>query len=255
MAQNKKIYNFNAIRPAIIVAHNDNNRKAIDRQRIADLGIDNAYFIQWQTDCNALRETVIDYVTKKKNARFDSKITEGDVYAARERIYPKWKEILHCGEADKTTRELKVSEADVEDLIGFAWDFFATSRGTAEIPVTQQMFRKKIESLLGCVIAKNAVLTDDERDTLDAYYKASKRIQQCVDQLADLKTQKKTWEDMAKDEKNASETQFLAFIGHKVKEIKEQIKACEESKSKAEETEKEYSTKAKEIEKKIALAK
>lgn len=255
MADKNKVYNFNTMRPVIIIAHNNGNTKAINKDMVDGAEIDNRYFIQWQSDVNKLRETVLDYVTKKKNARFDSSITEGDVYAARERIFPKWKEVLRVGEADKTSKELHVQESDIEDLIGFAWDFMKTTRGTVETGVSQQIFRKKVEALLGCAIAKNMMLNDHDRDVLDAYYKASKRVQQCIDQIAELEASKKNWEDMSKDEKNAKETQFLEFIGRKIKEIDEQIKALNESKTKAEASEKEYSTEAKAIESRIKTIK
>lgn len=244
-------YNFNAIRPVIIVAHNSGNTKAITADLCKGAEVSVEYFNQWKSDVNQLRNTVLNYVQKRKDARFNTEITEGDIYAAREMIYPKWKEILHCGEADKVTKELHVDESDIEDLIGFSWDFFATSRGTTEAPVNEQIFRKKVEALLGCAIAKNVMLTLEEKETLDTYRKAADRIQKCIDEISDIESQIKNFESMKLDSKLEKEENFLKFIDNKITELKEMKKGKETSKADAEETLHNVSTKAKNIESKL----
>jgi len=248
----KKVTNFNAMRPVIIVAHNDGNTKAINQDMVKGAGIDVSYFTMWKSDCEKLRATVWDYVQKKKNSRFDATITEDVLYAARERIFPKWKEILSTGEAKKDTRELHVSERDVEDLVGFAWDFMATSHGTVEARTTEQIFRKKVESLLGCAIAKNEVLDDTDRDTLSAFYGAQRSIQKCIDKLAELEASIKNYKELAT--KTESED-FKAFLEKQIKLVETEVKAEKENKAKAEATQKEHSAAAQAIELKIRFAK
>lgn len=249
-----KVYNFNSMRPAIVAAHNQGNRKAINKDIVDGAGIDNAHFIQWQADVKALQDTVWDYVQKKKNARFDSSIDEGVLYAARNRIFPKWKEILAVGEKDSKAKELHVDEADVEDLIGFAWDFMATTKGTAEVKTTDQIFRKKVESLLGCAIAKNAVLDDNDRDTLSQFYAAQRSIQKAIDTKAELELSMKNFTNMKADVPE-TEKQFLTYIDKQIKALKEQIAAVDEQKATAEANEKKYAKDAKAIELKIKAAK
>lgn len=248
-----KINNFNAMRPALVVAHNQGNKKAITKDLIDGAGIDNRYFVQWQADVKALQKTVEDYVDKRKNGRFNADITEGDIYAARERIFPKWKEVLSCAEKDKDARALHVNEADVEDLIGFAWKFMDTGVGTAECHVDEKAFRRQVESLVGCMIAEKEILTDSERDILDRYNKATKRIQTCIDTLSELETKKKDWELM-KGELPETEKGFGAFIEKQIRAIDEQIKATNEMKYMAEMEEKAVSTDAKAIQLKIKYA-
>ena len=250
----KKIYNFNAMRPAIVIAHNTGNRKAINKDLIDGAGIDNGFFIQWQTDVKKLQETVWNYVVLKKNSRFNKETTDDTLYAARNLIFPKWKEILSCGEANKTSRELHVEESDVEDLIGFVWDFMATKNGTAECQVTDQVFRRKVESLLGCAIAKNAVLEDGERDKLSAYYKAQRTIQSCIDRLAEIKKEREAW-NKKKDELAETEKAFAVYIDAQIKALDDEESAVKESKAKAESDQKKVSADAKAIELKIKLAK
>lgn len=256
---NKKITNFNALRPVIIEAHKSGNRKAINKDMISGAGIDNEYFLMWQSDCNKLRETVADYVMKKRAVKYGYQIggvdiTSDDVFAARERIFPKWKEILQTGEAKKDARELRVDVDDVEDLIGFVWDFMDSGKGTVEHIVTEQIFRKKVESLLGCAIAKNAVLDDNDRDKLTAFRSAEKRIQNCIDTKAELKAEKSSLEKVLASIPETEEN-FRKFITQKIDAIDEDLKANAEAKSKAEADQKKYSADAKQILSKIRFTK
>ena len=243
----KKIYNINAMRPVIVCAHGAEycNSKAITQEMVVGAGVDMSYFVKWQADVDALRETVCEYVKLKH----DTSAKDEDVYASRERIFPKWQTILEAGENTKETKELHVTPYDVDSLVGYAEQFMATSRGTMITFTTKQIFRKYVEALLGCRIAQNAVMTDGDRDTLQAYYSAQRRIQNCIDTASELKTQKENFELMKKDAEN--EPMFLAFIDRKIKEVEEQEKANSESRTKADEALAKVSKDAKAIEQKI----
>lgn len=259
MAQTKKITNFNALRTVIIEAHKAGNHKAISKDMVSGAGVDNEYFVMWQKDCNKLRLTVAEYVTKKRAKKYGYQIagldvTDDDVFAARELIFPKWKEILSVGEKSKETRELKVDVDDVEDLIGFVWDFMDSGKGTVETIVTEQIFRKKVESLLGCAIAKNAVLEDGDRDKLTAFRSAEKRIQDCIDKKAELESEKKSLEELANGLPKA-EVQFAKYLKAKIAAIDEELKAVADKKATATSDQKKYSADAKAILQKIRYAK
>ena len=247
----KKIYNINAMRPVIVVAHGADycNSKAITKEMVVGAGVDLSYFTKWQADVNALRETVCEYV----KAKHDHHAKNEEVYAARERIYPKWKTILEAGENTKESRELHVTEFDVDSLVGYAEQFMGTTRGTMITFTTPQIFRKYVESLLGCRIAQNAVMTDGDRDTLQAYYSAQRRIQNCIDTASELKTQKESFELMKKDA--ANEPMFLKFIERKIAEVEEKEQANSESRTKADEALAKVSKDAKAIEAKIKVIK
>ena len=243
----KKIINFNAMRPVIIKAHSADycNSKAITKEMVVGAGVYMEHFARWQKDVDALRETVCEYVKLKH----DTSAKDEDVYASRERIFPKWKEILKTGENDRTSKELHVTTYDIDSLVGYAEQFMATSRGTMITFTTKQIFRKHVEALLGCRIAQNAVMSDSDRDTLQAYYSAQKRIQNCIDTASDLKTQKENYMSMKESAKD--EPAFLAFIDRMIKGVEEQEKANEESRTKANEALAKVSKDAKAIEAKI----
>ena len=243
----KKIYNINAMRPVIVCAHGAKycNSKAITKEMVVGAGVDMSYFVKWQADVDALRETVCEYIKLKH----DTSAKDENVYASRERIFPKWKTILEAGENTKEAKELHVTPYDVDSLVGYAEQFMATSRGTMITFTTKQIFRKYVEALLGCRIAQNAVMTDGDRDILQSYYSAQRRIQNCIDTASELKTQKENFELMKKDAEN--EPMFLAFIDRKIKEVEEQEKANSESRTKADEALAKVSKDAKAIEQKI----
>lgn len=243
----KKIYNINAMRPVIVCAHGAEycNSKAITKEMVVGAGVDMSYFVKWQADVDALRETVCEYIKLKH----DTSAKDENVYASRERIFPKWKTILEAGENTKEAKELHVTPYDVDSLVGYTEQFMATSRGTMITFTTKQIFRKYVEALLGCRIAQNAVMTDGDRDILQSYYSAQRRIQNCIDTASELKTQKENFELMKKDAEN--EPMFLAFIDRKIKEVEEQEKANSESRTKADEALAKVSKDAKAIEQKI----
>jgi hypothetical protein len=247
----KKIWNINAMRPVIIKAHGADycNSKAITKEMVIGAGVDMSYFLRWQNDVNALRETVCEYIKLKH----DTTAKDEEVYAARERIFPKWKSILEAGENTKEERELHVTPYDIDSLVGYAEQFMATSRGTIITYTTKQIFRKYVEALLGCRIAQNAVMTDSDRETLQTYYSAQRRIQNCIDIASDLKTKKEAFNLMKDDAKN--EPAFLKFIERKIREIEEQERVNIDNRSKADETLTKVAEKAKIIEARIKTIK
>lgn len=259
MAQKQKITNFNEMREVIITAHKGGNRKAISKDMVAGANVDNKYFIAWQTDCNKLRMTVADYVLKKRAVKYGyemngKKVTADDVFAARELIFPKWKEILQVGEIDKNDKELHVDVDDVEDLIGFVWDFMDSGKGTVETIVTEQIFRKKVEALLGCAIAKNAVLEDADRDTLTAFRSAERRVQQCIDAKAELEATLKMHKDMRAGLPD-TEKSFAEYLDNMITADEKAIKDNDNKKADAEDDVAKYSADAKRVLNKIRYAK
>lgn len=248
----KKIINFNVMRNALVAAHNQNNTKAITADQATGAGVDAAAFKKWCSDVNALRETVWNYVAKKKNSRRDA-IKAEEIRAARELIYPKWREILAAGEEKVLEKQLRVSENDIEDLIGFSWCFMGTGKGTAEARVGEQIFRRLVESLIGCAIAKNAVLTDEDRETLTAYYGAQKTVQRCIDKIAELNTTIKSYKLKMGEVKG--EAKFTEYLQSLIKQAEADKADLEKQQEKAEDEIKTKSKEAQSIEDKMERAK
>lgn len=243
------------LRPVIVDAHNAGNKKAISKKDIEDYAnVRATAFTQWEARCKLLRDATFFYVQKKKNSRFDDSITANDIQEAREKIYPMWKELLSFGEKSKYAKELRCSEADVEDLVGFVWKFIDTGKGTAETVVKETEFRKKVESLLGCIIARNAVLTDDEREKLSKYRKALSRQTKAQDMIDELNKVKASLEITYKGIPEANKD-FRDYMEQKILEVKAQITDQEEKLNNAKADEQAVKKEAVAIQNKMKAAK
>lgn len=259
MAQTTKKQAINLyaeMRPALVKAHNEGNTKPISKDLILGADIDITAFNMWTSKCKLLRDTTFDYVAKKKNARFSSEITQEMITEAREKIYPMWKSILGFGEKSKYEKELRCSESDVEDLIGFAWDFYNTGAGTAETIVKENVFRKKVESLLGCVIAQNEVLTEDERKTLAKYNKARNRQTQATQTIEDLNVTLKGYQlTLGGIPQSEAQKPFRDYVQNLINDVEKQIKESEEKLKTAQSDENAVKDQAQAIQKKMKAAK
>lgn len=238
------------MRAAIVKAHNDGNRKAIDRQRVADADVDNAVFLQWQNDVDKLHGVVFNYVSLKKDARFDASISEADVRAARELIFPKWKELLrYC---DSTPKELHVNESDVEDLYKFAWEFFnVEGKGTVETSSSPTEFRRNVEAFIGCAIAANKVMTLDDKTVIDKYQKAQRAQANALDEITELAKTVRMFDELLETAQDKVKT----YLESQKAETEQALKQAQKNKEEAQAIVSKYAEKAQKIADKVQKAK
>ena len=119
-----------------------------------------------------------------------------------------------------------------------------SGRGTVWHEVPEQIFRKKVESLLGCIIAKNAVMSSDDYEIVSSFKSAQRRIQQCIDKASELEIQKKGYVMTRNGLNEDVEKQYCEFLDNMITRVEADIKANAESKAKAEADEKKYSKQA-----------
>ena len=168
----KTVHMWNNFRPALIAAHKSNNRKAICSTDCEKLNIEKEVLENWKTLVSKLRETVWAYVVIRRSPQ----ASRMEVETARSAIFKKWNELLKVGEASLFHKSLHIIEADVEDLIGFSWVFVRTETGTACGGETPELFRKKVESLIGTRIAADRLLSSKETEAVNLYYGTAKTI-------------------------------------------------------------------------------
>lgn len=219
------VCNFNSLRPALVAAHNSDNRKAVDKDLCTVLDIDNKYLTQWVADVKNLQKTVTEFVDLSWNGKFDSNITEEQIHEAREKIYPCWKELLGCAEKKKDAKQLHVSEFDIDALIKFSWDFLRTGAGTCTAHVAEKKFRQYVESLIGCIIAGNDMLTDSERDLLVKYNKAKAAIDKAEVAVAELDTKIKSFQLL---DGQVADAAFKEYIKKQITALEDEKKALQE---------------------------
>lgn len=168
----KTEYSWNAIRPAIILAHNGGNKKALNEPTCAKVKVSKDTLNQWKLTVKNLKSVVWDYVLIRRIPEASAQ----EVEQKRSAIFPAWKDIIKNGEASLFHNRLHLLEADIEDLIGFAWVFMATEKGTVTASETEELFRKKVESLLGCLIARQDIMSEQDAADVDAYYKTARKV-------------------------------------------------------------------------------
>lgn len=239
-----------AMHDALVVAHNSGNKKAITADVATGAGVGAADFEAWKSDVNALREVVWAYVVKKNEARCDSKVTDAQLKASRNLIFPKWKEVLSGGEKRCLEKTMHVDPVDVEDLIGFCWDFMATTEsGTIQTKVGELVFRRKVESLVGVIMAKNEILNDDDRDTLTKYYGYQRTITQKLTTISEHEKLKKTY--ILTRDTNKGEKEFVKYLNNMIKDEEKAIKDAQNDMEEAEKERDKIAEKAQAIEARI----
>lgn len=250
VADGKKVeFAKNAMRDALVVAHNTGNKKAITEETAVACGVATADFKTWKEDVNALRTVVWDYVLKKNEARRDEKITATQLKASRDLIFPKWKTVLSGGEKRCLEKTMHVDVNDVEDLIAFCWDFLGTENGTILTKTGEGVFRRKVESLIGVIMAKNEILNDEDRDKLTEYYGYQRTITKCLNKISEQQELIKTYKLTKSTVKG--EKEFVKYLDKLIKMAEDEVKSAENDKKKAEEKRDEVSAEAQAIEARI----
>ena len=235
----QKVVASNSMRPALVLAHNANNQKVITKKDCEDCGIAESHLQQWIKEVEELRVVVAEYV----RAKHDHNVSQEQATLKRNAIFPKWSAILEAGECSPFIKELRVTPLDVDSLVGYSEFFVPTAVGTQIGATTEKVFRKYVESLVGCKMAKNAVLTDEDRDKLKEYRKTERRIA-TNNELIKETTAKNA--GLIEIKSKASADDFKAYMSELIKANQEIIT---KAKKDIEELEKTYKTLAPEIEK------
>ena len=236
----KKTYNINEMRPVLVAAHEQGNRRMIDKKLCAEHGVSEGYFEVYRANMSRLFEAVSAYARAKNSPKAKpEKVSE-----LREAIFPLWREMLSCGERTALSRELRVQEYDVDNLVGFAQGFTDNkndvSRG--EDPTFQaekvwsvkplRFFTRAVETDLGIRIAQVEVLSDEDRDFLAAerkvlnkWKKAEKRIAELTGTREGLVNTKKA---MQSEEARGYLEQKIQEVDAQVSELRKKIAKCQE---------------------------
>lgn len=167
-----KIYNINAMRPALIKARELGNRSVVGAKMVKELGISETYFKHYVVSVEKLFVTVCKYVDVKNSPVATDESRKQSLNA----IYPLWKALLECSEESKFERTLHTSEHDISSLVGYVQTFsnaqnnvdmqekFVSTKMFSKVNVKN--FRKKVETDLGIRIAEVEVLTVEQSEFL-----------------------------------------------------------------------------------------
>lgn len=67
--ENKKVYNINAMRPVLLAAHEQGNRRMIDKKFCAEHGVSEGYFKVYKKNMETLFEAVSAYARAKNSPK------------------------------------------------------------------------------------------------------------------------------------------------------------------------------------------
>lgn len=226
--------------PLIIAAHNSNNLAAISEDEATDAGVTDQSFAQWLAYVEDLRQVTIEYhdLSLAKNAKVkDLEIAEGAVFAM-------WKDVLKQADVKKISKHWFVRKTDAAWMLACLKKNVRSAKGSLQGHKSKTEFRREIERLIGCRLASNKVLSDDQQKLIVKYELAENTIERQTDALNGkgkkvglLKEHEKANEKLAEKTKlvealgGTAEQQATLLASDKlaVKEIKKAIKTAQTS--------------------------
>lgn len=246
----KKTYNYNAMRPAIIAAHNAGNRKAINKDTVDAFGIQDLQFEEWKKDVKALYNAALEYhkLFRKPTLTWTAEDSAMLAEIEQKKILPAWANLLHAGEKSKESRELRVlPNHDPMWVMRYISKIITVADiGSVDSDAGFDVFRKGVETEIGLRIAQNGILSDEERDVVERYQSAARRVSACNTTAEELLKELTTAKDnLAKFADKGDE--IKAVMSAIVKAVEEKISANNESKVKAQATVDELKNKYDEI--------
>ena len=171
---------------------------------------------------HTLYNAVQEYIALRKKQRYDSTIKATHLRDARNKIMPIWRAIVKSGENWDSDVRLHISVHDVEDLVGFGWKFvYRASAGVAEVEQGRQVFRRLVESLIGCMMAKSAYMSEDDYKKVKEYDGLVSGIEKAGIRLDEIKVEQKAWASLIKE--NTSDD-FKDFIRGEINALEAETK-------------------------------
>lgn len=206
MKKNPVPYNINYMRPALIAAREDGNRKKITKEFCRGLGIDAGYFRTYNNAMENLYAATCEYCAVK-----NSPLGIAETMAERtsalstllDDVYRWYKELLSMAEKDRMERELHATKHDISNLIGFCQKFvndcvnvtfdddFNAKKVWAN--AKKSAFVKSVETDLGIRIAGVDMLSDEDRDILKEQQKLVSKVNKLRSKNDALEQSKIVW--------------------------------------------------------------
>lgn len=182
----KKVWNINAMRPAIMYRGHSGQRTAINKTMCDDCEVDHSYLVQWVKDVDRLFAAACNYNKVCLNATS----TEEEREEARNTILPLWKKVLEAAEPEKESRELMVVPLFDEGHISANALTILYDENAGILPHNESKtkFRSFIESWVYIRSEAVQLLEDSDRDALKQFKSAKTVLQNSQDILSELQT-------------------------------------------------------------------
>lgn len=158
------------IREMLVMASKNGNRRAMSVKDAEKVKAGDMELTRWKSEVAKLRKVLNPYVIAKHGKETEDK----ELTAMRKKIYPVWDKLIKTLGLDEN---VLIRKADVDSLIGYNERFVrSTEIGTIQAVQSADLFRKQIESLLGCRMRQFECLTAEDGDLIVQYEQAVRAI-------------------------------------------------------------------------------
>lgn len=174
-ADKKEVSNLPAIKDAIVYAYDTlHNSRALSKQDFEDVGLTEQALTQWKEYVEGLRKAANAYV----DLAADKNASDQKINAALGAAWAEWRRVLKQGTEEDFNKTMFVRKADVPVFIAgmCGSKLQKTARAKVLAHATAADFRRSIETLIGIRMAGNAILTEEQRDTISAYESAKHTV-------------------------------------------------------------------------------
>lgn len=175
--------NLMTLHDLIALAHDEfGNKKALSKNDFNEHGLSDQVFDQWEAYVEEMRQQVIEYnkLAQSRNAK------DVDIANALGHVWAAWRAVLKQGTESAYNKNFFVRENDAHMIAEWAGlTAVTTARGKQWSTASKTNFRRNVEIAIGIRMAGNAVLSDDQRDLIQAYEGAKKTVKNMTDALND----------------------------------------------------------------------
>ena len=196
-------------------------------------------FEEWKKDIKALYDAALEYhkLFRKPTLTWTAEDTKALEEIEQKKILPAWANLLHAGEKSKESRELRILPGhDPMWVLRYISKIITVADiGSVDSDAGLDVFRKGIETEIGLRIAQNGMLSDEDRDIVERYQSAARRVSSCnttaEELLKELTTAKENLDKFA--DKGEEIKLVMSAI---VKAVEQKISDNNESRKKAQAT-------------------
>ena len=177
----KTTSNLATIKNAIIYAHDTlHNSRAIGKAEIEACNISEQAISQWSAYVEELREASNAYLDIAHDPDADAHA----IQVAEGRVWSEWRRLLKKGTEQEFDSRFFIRKNDLVHICGLCGEkFMSTAKGKNLAHATKADFRKNIETLIGIRLTGNGMLSDENRDTIATFERATKTVKTCKDTL------------------------------------------------------------------------
>lgn len=242
--------NFNTPKKALINAHNTGNKSAISKKDLEDAGLV-GYFDEYEGRFDALHKICGDILTA---SQIQGK-TDKEFQALERKAMAAWTAVLEMAQPNAKTVTIKARRIDLRLILGDIKKAMVIDGVSVYGKTGKKAFRRMIERYLGCLMAAQYVLTDEETETVKSYQKALKTAENMNTAIKDKTDVKDRYVgDINKIKKVKGAESTVEILEKFVEDLDKEISKAQTKLDNAQEIIDEKKTAYEEIQKKVAKA-